>query len=289
MKQASLVIFLLFCFHLTTTSAQKLMERDLSSDLLFYGDIMMNGFENSSRERAAVMFEKLFDQYLTENKTIDEEEPFRNYISVLPSPNNDFTLVSWMVKLDDRNCSYKGYLLKNNEVIKFNRTEGISQETAYSTSTVDDWYGCLYYEIMEHEKDSYLLFGFDGEGKYDNQRLIDVLTINGDEISFGAPIFEDSESLDTYLNRIIISYSSDASVVLHYHPGLDLIIHDHLLPRMGQQAGQGPTNIPDGSYEGYQKKGNKWMYREKIYNHTYEEAPRPQPVFQDKTDNKKGK
>ncbi len=288
MRLASWFILFYFSF-LVSISAQESPMQDLSSDLLFYGDIMMNGFENSSRERAAGMFEKLFDQYVNENKSIPKEEPFRNYISVLESPNDDFTLISWMVKLDDRNCSYNGYLIKDNEVIKFNRTDNLTEETAYSTSTTDDWYGCLYYEIMEHKKNTYLLFGFDGEGKYDNKRLVDVLTLKGDEISFGAPIFEDSESLDTYLNRIVISYSSDASVILHYHPGLDLVIHDHLLQRMGQQAGQGPTNIPDGSYEGYEKKGDKWMYKEKIYDHTYEEAPRPSPVFQDKTDDKKGK
>ena len=63
-----------------------------------------------------------------------------------------------------------------------------------------------------------------------------------------------------------------------------MIVHDHLEYIMGLQAGQGPTFIPDGTYEGYYYKNSKWMYKEKMFDHMYEEdnPPRPKPVFQDK-------
>ena len=46
---------------------------------------------------------------------------------------------------------------------------------------------------------------------------------------------------------------------------MQLIVHDHLIRRMGRIAGQGPVNLPDGSYEGYMFDNGKWMYKEKLF------------------------
>lgn len=270
---------------------EKSNQYSLMDDLMFYGDAMINGVEASTRVRAANNFEKLFETYLSENKNVEAGLAVKKFISILPAPNDEFTLISWMIKGPESIAEYKGYLLIDNQVIKLKRNSKLNAETASSTSTTEDWYGCLYYHIMEHEKNSYLLFGLDGDGKYDNQKLVDVLTIDDKKVSFGAPIFEDPENLETYLNRLIISYSADAAVSLNYHEGLGVIMHDHMQARMGKLPGQGPTNIPDGTYEGYEKVNNKWHYIEKMYSHTYEEdnPPRPQPVFHDKPEDKKDK
>ncbi|MBT8189180.1 MAG: hypothetical protein KJO29_02030, partial [Bacteroidia bacterium] len=75
-----------------------------------------------------------------------------------------------------------------------------------------------------------------------------------------------------------------ATLQLNYNPGLKLIIHDHLIQRIGRIPGQGPVFLPDGTYEGYEFIEGIWMYREKIYDHTYDAAPRPKPVLGNKKD-----
>jgi len=263
------------------------LQDPLHADLLFYGDAMINSYEASSRERAAKEFEQLFDSYLSSNPILSQKDDFLKFISIKDAPDNKFKLVSWLIKLDEGQVDYKGYVVFEDTVIKLNQGQRLAAETAYSTSDQDSWYGCLYYNIMPYKGNSYLVFGYDANGRYDNQRILDIMTVNDDKtIEFGAPIFEDKESLGTFLNRIIISYSSDASVTLNYSEEMDLIIHDHLETRMGQQAGQGPTNIPDGTYEGYEKKKNLWYYKEKLFNHVYEDAPRPNPVFHNKEEKK---
>ncbi len=264
-------------------SAQSTSNTDSSSgtnnDLLFYADIMINGFEASTRERAALEFEKLFDTYLTDNLSLSKSAEFLKYISIQEAPDNKFKLITWLIDRGSGVVDYRGYLAYQDSYTKLNRGSQIDDSTPYNTSSIDDWYGCVYYNIMKNGNDSYLLFGYDTNGKYDNTKILDVLTIKDGNITFGAPIFEDKESLETFVNRIVLSYSSDASVNLNFNKGLNLIIHDHLQARMGQQAGQGPTNIPDGTYEGYVEKRGKWYYKEKLFDHVYDEAPRPKPVF----------
>lgn len=251
----------------------------LESDLLFYADVMVNTFESSSRQRASAEFDILFEEYLKSGKAFTEEAEFLKFISVLDAPDNAFKLITWIKNISDSNKDYSGYIFfKDGQYTRLNRTSSLTEELAYNTCTQDDWYGCHYYRIMKSDKD-YLLFGIDFNGKYDNQKIVDILRFENDIAIFGKEVFEDKEEPDTYLNRLMLSFSSDASVYLNFDPELKMIVHDHLEPRLGLQPGQGPTNIPDGTYEGYKYEKGKWRYNKKLFNHVYESAPRPKPVF----------
>jgi len=286
MSMKFLATISIFMISLLASAQTETEQFDVDADLLFYGDVMVNGLEASTRIRAAAQFEKTFDYYLDTKGSLDESQPFAKFISILSSPSDEFKLVSWLVKEESGRSDYKGYIVFDDRVVKLDRTSYIMEETAYSTSKTDNWYGCLYYSILPFGKSSYLIFGYDAQSKYDHQKIVDVLTIEGSEIKFGAAVFEDKTEPGTYLNRIILSYSSDATVTLNYNPGLDVIMHDHLQQRMGQQAGQGPTFVPDGTYEGYKLEKGLWVYKKKLYDHVYENAPRPKPVFQEHSDTK---
>jgi len=205
---------------------------------------------------------------------------FAKFISVVKFPDEDRALLSWHIKGEDEVYDFKGFFYDEGSYTEFNRTEALDDHMAFSSSTSEEWYGAVYTEVMKMEKDKYLIFGFDHNGEFDNQKIVDVLSLKQGKIQLGDEIFEDKESPGTFVNRIILSYSSDAAVQLNYHPGLEIIINDHLQPRLGLQAGQGATNIPDGTYEGYFLDDGKWMYKEKIFDHMYEEdnPPIPKPV-----------
>ena len=149
----------------------------------------------------------------------------------------------------------------------------------------------MYYSIKKLEENKYLIFGFNQIDQFKNAKVLDMIHVKDGTVTLGEEIFEDKNDLDTYQNRIILTYSGDASVNLNYNPGLEMIVHDHLIQRMGQLEGQGPTNVPDGSYEGYKLENGKWMYKEKIYDHSYGEnnAPRPKPILNKKKKNLFGK
>lgn len=251
----------------------------LEAELLFYGDVMVNASEASSRIRAAEKFSSLFTQFIEKTDSLSQHD-FLKYTSKIDAPDGRFSLITWQIQKENYVYDFKGYILfDSGKSVELQRTEPLSTSTAYQTSTTDDWYGCMYYNIKQTDTNEYLLFGFDSNTKYDNLKLIDVLTITGDDIVFGKEIFEDHDSPETYVNRIIISYTSDAAVNLNYSPGLDIILQDHLESTIGLQAGQGSTNVPDGTYVGYVEENGKWMFKNKIYDHVYEKAPRPKPVF----------
>ena len=126
----------------------------------------------------------------------------------------------------------------------------------------------------------YLLFGFVQKDQYSKIKTLDILHFESGEAKFGKSIFKHPrESAKAIVkNRIFLEYSAEAFVTINYNPSLDLIIFDHLIPRMGRIPGQGPTMVSDGSYEGYYLEGDKWIYKEKIYDLILDEAPRPKPL-----------
>ena len=277
-----IILILLSIALIVSLNAQETVkESNLDADLLFYGDVMINGTIPSTRVRAGKHFEKLFNAYLQTTQPFTTESKFHDFISILEAPDNSFKLVTWLIKGDQEEYDFKGYIVRNDgNHIELKRAGQITEDLVYSFSSDKEWYGSLYYKIMKGpSKKSYMLFGYDPNGLYDNKKIVDHMTIDGNSITFGKEIFEDKDNRETYMNRLVLRYSSDASVNLNYNPDLNMIVHDHLEQVMGLQAGQGPTQIPDGTYEGYYLKKGKWMYKEKLFDHVYNEAPRPKPVF----------
>lgn len=278
MRFPILCLIILSQFQLLAQDIDPADANALESELLFYADVMINTFESSTRQRAAEEFEMLFEEYLSSGKAFQKEAAFHKYISVLDAPDDKFKLITWIKRVDDATSDYAGYLyFKNGKSTKLKRTDIVSEDLVYTSCTADSWYGCYYYRIMKSGKD-YLVFGMDINGKYDNQKIVDILSIDNEKVRFGKEVFEDKEEAGTYLNRIVLRFSSDASVYLNYDPKMKKIVHDHLEPRMGLQPGQGPTNIPDGTYEGYELKKGKWKYDKKLFHHVYKTAPFPKPV-----------
>ena len=61
-----------------------------------------------------------------------------------------------------------------------------------------------------------------------------------------------------------------------------LVLFDHLIP-MPSPFGRGITSVPDGSYDGLRlEKGGRWKYIVKVFNDVMDEAPRPEPVLDDR-------
>ncbi len=268
---------------ITTDNYSQKGDYGIVDDLQFYSDIMANAYEPATRQRAAVHFNELFIEFVSLPSAFQELDQDFKFLSILSPESNDFKLISWLTKGDNEIYDFFGYIIFSDGTFQqLKRSEPLSNEHAYLSNSADDWYGCLYYKLMELEENQYLLFGLDPSTKYDNLKLLDVMTINNKEVSFGSAIFEDKEERGTFLNRLILNFSSDAAVTLNYNEKSKMIIHDHLESRMGLQAGQGVTSLPDGTYEGYFYSKGKWMYKEKLFDHIYEEAPRPKPVFSDK-------
>jgi len=144
----------------------------------------------------------------------------------------------------------------------------------------------LYYRIepvpSKKGKDkAYMLFGFQQFDKYENIKVIDILSFEKGKPVFGKEIFQtvnESGELEKK-SRLLLKYTNDANVNFRHEPGSDLIMFDHLIQRMGRLSGQGPTLLPDGSYEGYIFKDGLWNHQTKMFDQILEKAPTPEPIL----------
>jgi hypothetical protein len=264
-----------------TLSAQD-MDQSLKTDLKFYGDIMYSAENPVHRARAAQVFNQMVDDYVSEQSAYNCDLSFIDQVTAITPQDSSFTIYTWQVELKDKNYDYFGYIFHQDKPYEKLVSQSILDKSMqYETHDAGDWYGALYYNILNIADGEYLIFGFNANGEFNNAKVADILTFENDKALLGKEIFQDAEDTLTYKSKLVISYSEDASVNLNFNPSMDMIVLDHLMQRIGRLPGQGPTYLPDGTYEGYAYNDGKWMYKRKLFNHSYgkDNAPRPKPVL----------
>jgi hypothetical protein len=213
-------------------------------------------------------------------------------ISIQYPQDSSFRVFTWQLYVDVDEYRYYGAIQMNEPQLKLfplmDRSYEI-QEEEYEIVSNKNWYGALYYNIKQFDTPKgrqYLLFGFDGFSFFEKRKIIDVLTIKEDEVTFGAPVFitYDLKTGQEYVkNRIVKTYSAESAFKLNYDLVYEVILFDHLI-MTGGMANQGPSWVPDGSYEGYRLDKGYWYHIPKMFNEVSEEAPRDFPVL----DSRKG-
>ena len=214
-------------------------------------------------------------------------------VSILYPPDSTFRVFTWQLYVDKDDYRYYGAIQLNSPELKLfpliDRSFVVN-DAEHDILSPDKWYGALYYNIRQFDTAQgrkYLLLGYDGFTFFNKRKLVDVLTIGPEKPTFGAPVFVKMDStmeVPTVSNRLLMEYSAEASCRMNFDETYDMILFDHLL-QMGGTYGQGMTMVPDGSYEGYQLENGQWHWVEKVWTDVMEEAPRPEPVL----DNRSGK
>lgn len=290
-----LVLFLLFFFlsgkHFELRSQSTFAEKEVA--VSYYCDVMANAFESRHRLKAMDEFNKQFLAVLEEPGSFAYPFDSLKWISKLVSDDNKFRVFSWEVKISPDEYRYFGFIqMQDGKLFSLTDKFKLAEDLADSEYSQDNWLGCVYYNVLTVDEGRnqkyYLLFGMNKVNRYENTKLVEPLffTSEGD-MFFGKPVFEktNKEGQKTSLHRLLFSYSSDARVTVNFNPGMNMIMADHLIARMGRQAGQAQALVPDGSYIGYEKHGSIWKYIDKIATEVLETAPRPKPVL----DERKGK
>ena len=209
-------------------------------------------------------------------------------VSIQYPADSTFRVFTWQLYVDVDDYRYYGAIQMNTPELQLfpliDRTKEVQAEEQ-DILPPDKWFGALYYNIHQFDSPNgrkYLVFGFNGNSFFNKKKFIDVLSFENGKASFGTPVFIEEDSITgrrTVRNRIVREYSSETSIRMNYDETFDLIIFDHLIMMAGSY-GQGPTYVPDGSYEGYRLGDDGlWYYVEKVFDQVSEEAPRPEPVL----------
>ena len=214
------------------------------------------------------------------------------YVSIQYPADSAFRIFTWQLYVNEDEYRYYGAIQMNSGELKLYPLIDRSYDYIIPEQEVqsnEKWYGALYYNIKEFntsEGKKYLLFGFDAYRFFAKRKIIDVLTFGENGPRFGAPVFQKME--DTLLrsqHRILLEYSAETSVRLNYDEVRQMVTHDNLIPFGRNYPGyDGDIFVPDGSYVGYKQEGDSWAYVDKLFHHVVDEAPRDQPVLDNRKD-----
>ena len=279
------ILSLAITFVVLTTVISQVNFNSLEEELAYHADIMVNTTVAAHRFKAADLFQKQFEIMLNTPGSYQHDFESLKWISKLDSDDNKFRIFSWIVADDDVVSTTYGYIqFADGRVVILKDTGEMTIDLEYEQTDADSWFGALYYHIMPFTnagKTDYILFGYRQLAKFDKVKVLEVLSIDGDEVTFGKELFvkKIEDSRDEVRSRLLLTYSADANVTLNYNASMGMIVHDHLISRMGRIEGQGPTQLPDGSFVGYKQEMDSWIYVDKLFNQTSATAPRPQPVL----------
>lgn len=201
------------------------------------------------------------------------EYPFDSLKKVGKIRSNDGKLrvFTWDLVYNNGSHKYFGTLLyrkKNTEnplVIRLVHHSGNVTEPELMELNPDNWFGALYYEIVEKKRDGntlYTLLGYDPNNIFTSRKIIDCLYLREDSIPvFGAPVFK---MKNTTQYRVIFEYSARVSMSLRYHESMKMIVFDHLSPARPSYQGNYRFYGPDFSFDAFKFTDNRWELVENI-------------------------
>ncbi|MEM9836229.1 MAG: hypothetical protein AAF828_06990 [Bacteroidota bacterium] len=274
----------------TTISTEDLIELEEMEDtlgLLAY-TILHDSMEENRFLACRAMIPRLVNALKTPNSF---QYPFEQlqYISIQYPPDSSFRVFTWQLFVNRDEYRYYGAIQMNSEKLKLfpliDRSFEVPDEQLENASFGQDkWYGYVVYDIQPVQtktENYYLLFGADSYRAYQRRKIVDVLSfseLNG-KPAFGKDIFLDVDQetgeVQRVRNRLVQQFSAESYVTTKYDADQQMIMLENLVGVAGRN-GEGMVNIPDGSYRGYKlsTKDGRWYEVDKVFNHTYQEAPR---------------
>ena len=224
--------------------------------------------------------------------------PFDSFetVSKIYPPDSSFRIFTWQLVLPQGHFRYYGVIQMRSTKLKMYPLFDWSDTMQYQSqliTTNDNWYGALYYGIIQKQvgtKAIYTVFGFEGADIITRRKVVDILTFDAaGKPKFGAPLFfvhqeEDSQhykKTDT-LTRFFIEYKYNAPTVMNYNSEKEMIIFDHVAPPTEKGRGATFSYVPDGTYEGFAWKNNRWNWVENVFTFGINEndnPPIPMPLY----------
>ncbi len=209
--------------------------------------------------------------------------------------DSSFRIFTWQLVMPGGHYRYYGVIQMKSAKMKIFPLYDMSDTLGYQSqqiTTNQNWYGCLYYNIIAkqvNKKPVYTLFGFEAADYLTRRKVVDILHFDDKgEPVFGAPLFyfkyDDTTKVkqtDT-LTRFFVEYKYSAPTILNYDSAMQMIVFDHVAPPSEKAKGATFTYVPDGTYEGFIWNSNRWNWVKTVFTYSINEddnPPIPAPLF----------
>lgn len=204
-------------------------------------------------------------------------------ITRVASDDGKLRIFTWNIPFADGSNKYFGFIQLINDssiVIPLKSVTNNSNDFSTAIVTPQNWYGALYFKLIEvktAERTLYTLLGWDGYTKDANRKIIDVISFDKvGLITFGMPVFKTENGVKT---RVVFEYAEKASFLLRYDyqairvekrkkikkENTWIIVMDRLVPIDPTLKGLRKYYVPAGdTYDGYIFRDNYWVLVEDI-------------------------
>ncbi len=206
----------------------------------------------------------------TENSYEYPFDSLGKIISILRSPDKKFRIFSWETLLPDGfNYRHFGAIQMRSDTLilipLIDHAPLLKNPTdTHFCSPV--WFGATYYNIVIKRKwfrKYYFLFGLNWNNMRSNKKVVEPMRVFKKRDSawacFGYPLFFFPDS-NKRVKRFILEYKKDAFVTLNYNEDLKRIVYDYLVPLNPLLEGRREFYVPEGTYDGFVWKHNKWVH-----------------------------
>ncbi len=191
------------------------------------------------------------------------------HIGVVTSGDRKIRVFTWHVMDDPNTYRYFGYLqirikrdkVKVYELIDNQKGQRDLRKLEQST---DHWYGKLYYSIVTNtyrRKKYYTLLGMDFNNTHSRIKTIETLIIQRQKPVFTQNLYTNGSD---HIDRMVLEYSSTIAISVRFDPEMAMITFDHLVPFHPVYIRNYEFYGPDGSFDGLEFSGGKWIFREDI-------------------------
>ncbi len=261
---------------------------ELQDSMLLPMFLMREEINDFKRIDACYKFIPLLVQALkVPNSYVYKFDSLKN-VSIVNSPDEKFRIFTWQVEFSNSEMRYFGVLQfrskQSKNIAFYDYTSNIKNEDTITDNT--RWWGAVYYSILKNtvgKQSYYTLLGWKGKNVFGVNKVAEVLKIDPDStLTFGAAIFHKTDSVTKEVkvyNRFILSYKRSASVTLNYDNDQKMIVFDHVKDEASEVLNRPFACIPDGTYEGYKWKKDRWQHINKVFYTVMSEPFFGQPIF----------
>ena len=186
-------------------------------------------------------------------------------ISILTTEMRYYRFLTWEMENADEEIEYHGMVCHNagkwvQTQRLFDKSPGMGVKAKYEIMSPMNWYGAMYYDLMEFEykgEGHIVLLGINRNSTLTKKKVIEIVN-TGDSIQFGLEIFDTEKRGDN--KREIYEYSVEADMSVWFEEGKDdLIVMDHLSPLKPMYQDKPEYYVPDLSFDALEFKKGKWV------------------------------
>ncbi|RZL39381.1 MAG: hypothetical protein EOO96_00795 [Pedobacter sp.] len=190
-------------------------------------------------------------------------------VAIIKSPDQAFRILSWYVHLENGTYRYYGAIQFNEKnglklIPLIDQTDNIIDPNVITSN--QKWFGAKYYEIIPVTSSGklpyYILLGWKGNTPETTKKVIEILSLNKENATFGMPVFDGKELKGK--NRVIFEYQKQNAMVLKTDKNAGLIVFDHLAPFDPEMVGKYQFYGSDGNTDAFKIVGGRLRLQENV-------------------------